>query len=342
MDFTIKKNRLTTKLIMKIRTEQTEHSLHSHRIRVFDVAELSKHDGPGVRTVVYFQGCSAQCEWCHSPHSQTYKAPLMFISSLCLNCGRCAKVCQQKVHEFGEAGHILHRERCTSCGACIEECPTSTSGIKGSALHLPTTETTVSSLWTQIFPYLRLTRKEGGITLSGGEALLQLEAAEELLQLCKQEGIHTAIETSGLLPLGIYKKVAPLVDLWLFGMRVITGNKHKRHDEEICMALNYLVNKGANILPQIPMIPGYFDRDDILQSITSILIKNKIKTVSILPWNRDFDLNYRYADISLKMDAPSTHEIEYCESKIISFFTHLNFNIYERESMEFKSGKPDE
>lgn len=327
---------------MKVRIGQMEHSTRTHALRVFDVAELSKQDGPGVRTVVYFQGCPAQCEWCHSPHSQIYNAPLMSLSALCLECGICAEACKYKVHEFNEFGHILHRERCVGCGNCVDQCPRSIAGVKGSALHLPTTETTVLSLWEQIFPYLRLTRKQGGITLSGGEALLQPQAAEELLRLCKQEGIHTVIETSGLLPLNIYKRMIPLVDVWLFGMRVITGRKHKRHDEQISDVLNCLVNKGAKVLPQIPMVPGFFDSDDVLHSISSILIKNNINTVSLLPWNVNFDVNYLRSGIALRMAVPNAHDIKSCESKIISFFTHLNFNIYERESMEFKSGKPDE
>lgn len=300
-------------------------------IYIYDIAELSIHDGPGMRTVVYFQGCNAQCDWCHSPQSQPYSSPLLFNSILCTKCRLCSGICKNKVHTFTKGIHLIKRSNCNKCGYCVTTCPNSIDGVGGSALHFPTTKTSVSTLFEQIKPYLKLTKQGGGITLSGGEALLQTDAAKELLLLCKKAGFHTAVETSGLLPMKIYQSVAPIVDLWLFGMRVITGASHSRHDDSIRHTLKELVNSGAKILPRIPMVPSFFDRKDVLESIISILNENKIDIVCLSKWNINYNINYIKSGIDLKMQQPTHEDIIRCENIIIDSFNNAKFKMYENE-----------
>lgn len=308
-------------------------------VSVFDIAQFSGYDGPGIRTVVYFQGCPAACDWCHSPQSQPTVAPLMFNENVCTRCGRCAQACTRKVHVFDSGTHQIHRENCIRCGRCIERCPQSTRGVAGSALHLPTVETTVETLFEQLSPILELTKATGGITLSGGEALLQPEASIALLTLCKQAGIHTAVETSGLLPLQTYRDALPFVDLWLFGLRVVTrcGGMHTQRIEE---SLRLLAGSGAEILPRIPLVPGYSDRDDVLQSVIALLEKFSLRNVWLNPWNVDFDLNYRRGGFPLRMDKPAPDEVESCREKIYQLFNKLKLNVYEnrfKSENEFQS-----
>lgn len=300
------------------------------RVRLFDIAEFSQYDGPGIRTVVYFQGCGVACDWCHSPHSQPYKAPLMYNDKLCVNCGRCVSACSYKVHTVINRQHFLNRTNCIQCGKCIEECPQSIAGVVGSALNLATVETTVEALFQQILPYLELNKSEGGITLSGGEALLQSEASETLLRLCKEKGIHTAVETAGLLPLDTYRKVLPWVDMWLFGMRVVTG-RNRQHAERIDKALGFLVDSGASILPRIPMIPDYFDREEVLNKLIELLEKYSLRTVWVNPWNNNYDIKYSHAGFPLLMDKPSKNEIKTCQEKILLKLKKLKFNVYGNE-----------
>lgn len=312
---------------------EEDFSTTSHRVRIFDVAEFSVHDGPGTRVVVYFQGCNAQCDWCHSPHSQPDCSPLLFNRNVCSACQRCGAVCPNQVHKFNNGKHEIDRERCTKCGRCIESCPNSVAGIKGSALHFPTSSLSVSGLFSQLDPYIRLVRSDGGITLSGGEALLQPAAAEELLKACKQKGYHTAVETSGLLPLNTYKKVLPWVDSWLFGMRITTGSTEDRQYKHIDKVLELLKNARADILPRIPLIPGFFDRKRTLNSIISLLNQHSIRTVCLNPWNRDYELYYKQSGIPLRMPAPTSAEIKDCETKITSTFTSSNFIFYENKNI---------
>ncbi len=177
---------------MRIKAER-KNGDSSHLLKLFDVAEFSIHDGPGIRTVIYFQGCNAKCDWCHSPHSQPEYAPLLFNSNICIQCKRCERICPCRAHFFQNGKHTINRKLCKQCGTCIEGCPNSISGVKGGALHLPAVEVTVSSLMEQIEPYLKLNPQCNGVTLSGGEALFQLDAAKELLQFCKVNGYHTAV-----------------------------------------------------------------------------------------------------------------------------------------------------
>lgn len=316
---------------MRINSPQKDSNAQSNKICLFDIAEFSPYDGPGLRTVVYFQGCNALCDWCHSPQSQKAIAPLMFNENRCTHCRRCIDVCNKYAHSFINKEHNIRREYCTHCGECIDFCPNSIAGVGGSALHLPTVTTTVECLFNQIYPYMSLVQKSGGITLSGGEALLQLDAAKELLKRCKASGIHTAVETSGLLSINDYLEVAPYVDIWLFGMRVITGKNHPRHDTHIRSTLKSLVESGAQILPRIPMIPGFYDRDDVLQSISEILSINNIDTVCLNPWNCNYDVNYIKSGLKLNMPKPSFTEIELCEMKITTFFSSLKLNAYENK-----------
>lgn len=326
---------------MIIERASSDESEKSCRVRLFDIAEFSRYDGPGIRTVVYFQGCGAACDWCHSPHSQPYKAPLMYNDKLCVGCGRCVYACSRKVHTIMDDQHLLSRTNCTQCGKCIEECPRSIAGVAGSALHLATVETTVDTLFQQILPYLELNKSEGGITLSGGEALLQSEASEALLRLCKEKGIHTAVETAGLLPMDTYRKVLPWVDMWLFGMRVVTGRERK-HAEKIDKVLAFLVDSGADVLPRIPMIPGYFDREEILDKVIELLEKYSLCTVWLNPWNNDYDIKYSQTGFPLLMDKPTENEIKTCRERILLRLKKLKFNVYGNElnsENDAKSGK---
>lgn len=316
---------------MIIRRPSEKEADSSCPVRLFDIADFSGYDGPGIRTVVYFQGCGATCDWCHSPQSQPPTAPLMFNEILCGLCGRCESACKQKVHQLVNGKHLLHRERCIRCGACIAQCPASIKGVTGSALHLPTVETTVEVLFEQIWPYLKLNKKKGGITLSGGEALLQLEATKTLLRFCKQKGIHTAVETSGLLPLQSYREVLPLVDLWLFGMRVTTGSTRK-YSDKVDAALKLLISNKAKVLPRIPMIPGYFDREEVLCKVIQLLQKYSLQSVWVNPWNVDYDINYNRAGLPLLMKRPTLSEIEMCREKMLLTFNNFKITMYENRN----------
>lgn len=253
-------------------------------VRYFDIAWLSRYDGPGHRVVIFFQGCNLRCPWCHSPHSQDPESMLLFFSTRCLHCGRCMLVCRQAVHQVSAGEHRLSRERCVRCGKCIDACPVSAREKLSGALVLPTRQTTVSALWNLLYPQLDMVRDIGGLTVSGGEALLQSQPLADLLLLCKKEGIHTAVETSGAIPVQFIKNVVDYVDYWLYGLRP-TPFYTAPLTNYIQENLHYLKSAGRPIIIRMPVVAGITDLPDSLDKITKVMHQNKLKEIQLLPFH---------------------------------------------------------
>jgi len=290
-------------------------------LRVFDISYNSIFDGPGTRVVVFFQSCNANCVWCHSPHSQNTTSPLLFVEDYCILCKRCESVCDNHVHVFEGQMHSLDRENCKQCGKCIQACPNSSFYKSAGVLRLATSKTSVSKLFQYLLPHLKMIKKIGGITLSGGEALLQKAAVIELLKLCKLNGINTAIETSGLLPVRYYRNLDGLVDYWLFGMRFTTYYPKKKHSELIYNSFEAIKSYGSQILPRIPVVPGHTDTQWYLQACSELLQRNKIKNVFVSPWNNEADHYYKLSGMAECFTMPSIEMTRISERKIKDFFT---------------------
>lgn len=289
-------------------------------INIFDIAYSSNHDGPGTRVVVFFQGCNVNCSWCHSPHSQGKTSPLLFNEAHCGYCGRCQSVCPENVHLVENGKHSIDRSRCVQCRKCIQACPNSFSYRKAGALHLATTQHTVNELFEQLLPHLNMVKHDGGITLSGGEALLQYKPACELLRLCKDAGFSTAIETSGLLPTKYYKGLEDLVDCWLFGMRFTTDYPGRKHLEAITNSFSIISQYKRPVWLRLPVVPGHTDSDWYLQKCSELMLENQIDQVFINSWNRNASHYYGLSGIDEKIDMPSEEVATRSEQRVSRYF----------------------
>lgn len=293
---------------------------------MFGFAPMSRHDGPGLRTVVYFQGCSVGCAWCHSPHSQPFEgAPLLYRPDNCLGCRRCETVCPDGVHRFEAEGHVLDRSNCGRCGRCIKACPQSSANKEAGVLFLPTKTMSVGALFTRIEPALEVS---GRLTLSGGEALQQPAAAAKLLSLSRAQGIHTAVETSGLLDARLYETVLNQVDLWLLGLRVVTEADLADLCGRVKAAVKLLQRaSGGRILPMIPAVPGVMDTPVVLRRVAEILkiIENDGEPFDILinPWNNCYDLFYQHSGLPLKFPRPEAEAVRRCQKILIDALSRL-------------------
>ena len=215
---------------------------------IFDIQRFSLHDGPGVRTTVFFKGCSLRCVWCHNPESQKKEKELMFFRHKCLSCGKCEALCKKSF-----------TKECIAYGKCVDICPAGAREISGE-------EKTVEDVFSVIVRdkeyYLT---SGGGVTLSGGEPLLQADFAAELLRLCKSSGISTAIETAGNVPWENIEKVLPYCDLFLYDIKAIDENKHKiltgASNKLILENAEKLCSLGKKILFRTPVVPGYNDEE---------------------------------------------------------------------------------
>ncbi len=160
------------------------------RGRVFDIKRFAVHDGPGIRTTVFLKGCSLRCAWCHNPEAIRPQPELAFYAQLCIDCGACIEACPHGAHErTGAGGRVYRRERCDLCGRCAETCYAGALVMHGRGVGV---EEVMAEVRRDAAFYAS---SGGGVTLSGGEPLLQREFATALLRGCKVEGFHTAVDT---------------------------------------------------------------------------------------------------------------------------------------------------
>ena len=188
-------------------------------IKITEIQRFCMHDGPGLRTTVFFKGCPLRCAWCHNPETQKREGEMLFYSQRCIGCAACADVCKNSA-QVCEGERRLDRQLCASCGACAEVCPTG-------ALETVGREYTVSELMSVIERDRAFYGEMGGVTLSGGEPFLQGEGAALLLEECKRVGINTAVETCGFADFEAVLRALPHTDLFLWDVKDTDSERHK-------------------------------------------------------------------------------------------------------------------
>ena len=248
---------------------------------IFNIQRFCVNDGPGIRTTVFIKGCPLKCLWCHNPESQNKNRELMYYEHRCVNCLRCIKSCPENCHVDMDGKHIFDRTRCALCFACTENlCP---------ALDIAGKEYTPKDLLKEILkdaPFFK--QSGGGVTLSGGEPLFQPEFTLELLKLCRQNGIHTAMETCGFASEKTIRDIAPYTDLFLFDWKETNPEKHKEFtgadNSVILRNLEILQSLNAHIILRCPIIPGCNDTDEHFRGIAEIADRfSMIEHVEIEP-----------------------------------------------------------
>lgn len=215
---------------------------------IFDIQRFSIYDGPGIRTNVFLKGCNLRCKWCHNPESQSMKAQLLFYAEKCVGCGKCAEVCSK-----------TFTPECIACGKCAAVCLHGARKISG---YEEDASVIVKKVLRDREFYVT---SGGGVTLSGGEPLLQAGFAEEILRGCKEAGLHTAIETAANVPQDAFEKVLPYTDLFLCDVKCIDAALHKEltgvNNARILENASMLKKSGKDVLFRMPVIPGMNDAE---------------------------------------------------------------------------------
>lgn len=250
------------------------------KARIFDIKRFAVHDGDGIRTTVFFKGCPLRCVWCHNPEGISFSSELEFNSQRCLGCRECAVVCP--LHTFFGGVHEIKREDCVSCGKCVEICPGDCLKIYGQEISPE-----------ELLPKLTEDRdfydnSGGGVTLSGGECLMYPGFCRVLLSELKKEGIHTAVDTCGYVPLESIETVLPFTDVFLYDLKALDEDIHLRctggSNKIIFENLMYLDSVGAEVEIRVPFVPGYNDGET--EKIAVFLSKLKcVKAVKVLPYH---------------------------------------------------------
>ena len=233
---------------------------------VFDIQRCSLNDGPGIRTTVFLKGCPLRCIWCHNPESYHPEPQVMYIARKCTLCGRCAVVCPQ--HSVSPAGHEIDRAGCIACGHCAEVCLCDAIEICGRTMSV---EEVLAEVRKDRLFYRT---SGGGLTLSGGEPMFQADFALALAKAAQEEGIHVAVETSGMCRWDVLEGMLPYTDLFLFDCKETDPARHRAFtgaDNTLILEnLRRLNDSGAHIILRCPIIPGCNDREEHLKAIATL------------------------------------------------------------------------
>ncbi len=258
---------------------------------VFDIKRYAIHDGPGIRTTVFFKGCPLRCRWCHNPESWKDNPEPALRRNRCLRCGRCVKICPQNAISLTDdlpaaAGlPLTDPEKCTLCGECIETCP-------GGAREIIGRRMTVAEVMTEIEKdIIFYDESVGGATFSGGEPLMQAEFLLALLNQCRKKHVHTAVDTSCCAQPDVVDAVAKKTDLFLCDLKHTDSDAHRRltgvENTLILANIKRLSQAGKKIIIRIPIIPGFNDdRENIEATGKFAASLPGVIRIDILPYNR--------------------------------------------------------
>ncbi len=251
---------------------------------IFDIHRFSLNDGPGIRTTIFLKGCPLDCIWCHNPEAKTFKPQLSFDADKCKDCLACVDSCPNSVHTYLGNKHSVDFELCKLDGDCVEACPNEALKIIGD--NYPVEDLIKVILKDKAY----YDNSSGGLTISGGEPLVQLRFTKALLLEAKKYDIHIAIETCGYVKSEQLAEVIPLVDLFLFDYKATEQEEHKKYtgtnNDLILKNLELLLDNDAEVILRCPLIPGINDSQKHLEGIAELSRKYpKIKKIEIMPYH---------------------------------------------------------
>ncbi|HCO93628.1 MAG TPA: glycyl-radical enzyme activating protein [Phycisphaerales bacterium] len=252
---------------------------------VFDIKKYAIHDGPGIRTTVFFKGCPLQCLWCHNPESWKSRAELGFRKSRCTGCGQCVEACSHEAISLIESRPVTDAEKCVLCGRCVDVCPAGARQIIGR-------ETTVSEVMVEVErDVIFYDQSGGGVTFSGGEPLMQPDFLLALLKQCRTVNIHTAVDTSCYAEPEIVELVAGRADLFLCDIKHMDNEMHERFtgvgNNLILENIRRISQADKKIVIRIPIIPGFNDDSENIEATGQFAaLLPGVGRIDILPFNR--------------------------------------------------------
>jgi len=261
----------------------TQLSRRSTKGVVFNIQKFSVDDGPGIRTTVFMKGCPLNCPWCGNPESKNFIPELMTRDINCKGCGACVKVCpQDAISLTKDTGRRIDRTICDQCLLCVQSC------LYGSLVrcgtHMTVNEVLDEVLQDRIF----YKNSGGGVTVSGGEPLSQSAFVSALFAECKNEGLQTALDTSGYAKWKHIQAVLPFVDLILFDIKHLDPEIHQKIigvSNDIILDNLEKVSKVKEVWLRIPLVPGFNDSEEQIRKIALLGKEVGVQKISLLPYH---------------------------------------------------------
>jgi pyruvate formate lyase activating enzyme len=249
---------------------------------IFDIQRFSLHDGPGIRTTIFFKGCALACSWCQNPESHKPSPELIFYKDSCIGCFQCREVCP----DDAILDHPLNRidySKCNVCGKCVSACNTDSLRMVGK-------EWSADELLTEILKDKDYFEESGGgITLSGGEPLLHSTFLKTFLPLVKEKGIHINLETSGMAAWNRMEETIPFLDLIAYDIKHMDSEIHKKQtgceNDMILDNFARLAERFSNLQPRMPVIPGINDTPGNIRSLAAFLKENNNDSIHLLAYH---------------------------------------------------------
>jgi len=292
---------------------------------IFNIQRFSIHDGPGIRTLVFFKGCPLRCAWCSNPEGQSLKKDRIYIEEKCLYCHKCIDVCPNNAIKIIKNKLIWKKKLCDFCGKCEDSCYANTIKIYGEFVD---SDYVFNEIKKDLIFYIK---SNGGVTFGGGEPLLWPDFIKEVSEKCKTENIHTAIETCGFTAWRNFQKILPVTDMILYDLKHMDPEIHKK----ICRKSNKIILENLKklaatdlkkIIIRIPVIPGINDSIKNIQNTAYFVSKLNVKEINLLPYfkyhlkkydrlNREYEL--------LNLNPPAEEEM----FRLKSVFEKYDLNV---------------